>query len=142
MISQVKHKRVQVTTGSRKKQLKAVLQEMSDYFDSMKADGMAGSVEKDTFILVLDELLENARTHGNNEDPLKKIDIIIEFEAEYVTVTVKDEGEGVDPDCLPDPLSPECRLKRGGRGLYIISHMAELMYNGKGGVSAKLKHAE
>jgi anti-sigma regulatory factor (Ser/Thr protein kinase) len=59
-----------------------------------------------------------------------------------VTVTVKDEGEGVDPDCLPDPLSPECRLKRGGRGLYIISHMAELMYNGKGGVSAKLKQAE
>ena len=115
---------------------------MSDYFDSMKADGMAGSVEKDTFILVLDELLENARTHGNNEDPRKSIDITIQFATRHVNITVKDEGEGVDPDCLPDPLSPECRLKRGGRGLYILRHLAELTYNGNGGVTAILKKAE
>ena len=33
---------------------------------------------------------------------------------------VSDQGEGFDPDALPDPLAPENLLKDSGRGIFFM----------------------
>jgi serine/threonine-protein kinase RsbW len=37
-----------------------------------------------------------------------------------LTVRVRDQGEGFDPDTLADPLAPENLLKASGRGIFLI----------------------
>ncbi len=37
-----------------------------------------------------------------------------------LTVAVRDEGPGLDPATLPDPLAPENLLKESGRGIFLI----------------------
>ncbi len=37
-----------------------------------------------------------------------------------MTVSVRDEGLGLDPTGLPNPLAPENLLKQSGRGIFLI----------------------
>ena len=37
-----------------------------------------------------------------------------------MTITIRDEGEGFDPDEVPDPTAPENLLKASGRGMLLI----------------------
>lgn len=70
------------------------------------------------------ESVINAITHGNRNDVSKHV--IVEFStgsSGYVpelSILVRDEGEGFDPDLLPDPLAPENMLKSSGRGVFLI----------------------
>ena len=43
--------------------------------------------------------------------------------------TITDEGKGLDPDTLPDPLAPENLLRGTGRGIFLIrSFMDEVHF--------------
>ena len=45
-----------------------------------------------------------------------------------LVITIKDEGKGLDPDKIPDPLAPENLLKTSGRGIFLIrSFMDEVV---------------
>ena len=48
--------------------------------------------------------------------------MIVSFDttASTLTVAVRDEGPGLDPATLPDPLAPENLLKQSGRGIFLI----------------------
>ena len=37
-----------------------------------------------------------------------------------LVITVGDEGKGLDPEKIPDPLAPENLLKQSGRGIFLI----------------------
>ena len=62
----------------------------------------------------------NAIRHGNCFDPGKKVAILFEVGKEELTIQVTDEGQGFDPQTLPDPLAPENLLKSSGRGIFYI----------------------
>lgn len=80
-----------------------------------------------------EEALRNAMVHGNKSDPDKKVLIEAEVGENSVTISVEDEGEGFDPDMLPDPTEDENLLKEGGRGVYLINHlMDEVKYENHG----------
>lgn len=69
------------------------------------------------------ECVTNAIKHGNQNDRSKHV--IVEFEAAAngvpeLAITVRDQGEGFDPDALPDPLAPENLLSASGRGIFLI----------------------
>jgi serine/threonine-protein kinase RsbW len=70
------------------------------------------------------ESVINAIKHGNRHDPQKVV--VVEFDLgptdppEELTVSVCDQGEGFDPDALPDPLAPENLLKSSGRGIFFM----------------------
>jgi serine/threonine-protein kinase RsbW len=70
------------------------------------------------------ESVINAIKHGNRNDKGKFV--FVEFTSrpagcvtEFV-VRVRDQGEGFDPETLPDPLAPENLMKASGRGIFFM----------------------
>ena len=75
------------------------------------------------------EAAVNAVMHGNRQDAAKKIDLSLELTGNALIICVADQGEGFDPDSLPDPLAPENILRGSGRGIFLIrTFMDELKF--------------
>jgi serine/threonine-protein kinase RsbW len=75
------------------------------------------------------ESVINAIKHGNGNDERKRV--FVEFtplhEDAGLTIRVRDEGPGFDPEGLPDPLAPENMLKSSGRGIFLIRNFMDEM---------------
>ncbi len=77
------------------------------------------------------ESVANAIKHGNQGDADKKV--FVDFSATFgaapaLSITVRDQGAGFDPDAVADPLAPENLLKGSGRGIFLIrSFMDEVV---------------
>jgi serine/threonine-protein kinase RsbW len=79
------------------------------------------------------EALANAVIYGNDSDPERMVRIEVEIDHVRVEVCVIDEGDGFDPESVPDPTTPENLLATGGRGVFLIRHlMDEMEYNQRG----------
>jgi serine/threonine-protein kinase RsbW len=77
--------------------------------------------------------VNNAILHGNKLNPEKIVDIEISFESEILNIKVTDEGPGFRPDKVPDPTTPENIEELNGRGIYLMSHLADkIEYSEKG----------
>lgn len=75
------------------------------------------------------EAAVNAVLHGNDYDPAKQVDVSLENTGSALVFVIADEGKGVDPDTLPDPLAPENLLRGTGRGIFLIrSFMDEVHF--------------
>lgn len=66
------------------------------------------------------EAAVNAVLHGNAYNPAKQITATFEATSDSMVVRISDQGAGVDPDKLPDPLAPENILRGSGRGIFLI----------------------
>ena len=77
------------------------------------------------------ESVANAIKHGNKNDADKKV--FVEFDGTFnaareLSIRVRDQGEGFDPEDVADPLAPENLLKGSGRGIFLIrSFMDEMV---------------
>jgi serine/threonine-protein kinase RsbW len=79
------------------------------------------------------EAVNNAITHGNKANPQKLVDVEIEFENNEIRITVTDEGEGFNPEKIPDPTMPENIEELSGRGVFLMKKLADsIKFNGKG----------
>jgi serine/threonine-protein kinase RsbW len=84
------------------------------------------------------EAVNNAILHGNKSDPGKAVDIEISFESDELNIRVTDEGPGFRPDKVPDPTTPENIEELNGRGIYLMSHLADKIEYSKKGNSVKM----
>jgi len=66
------------------------------------------------------EAAVNAVLHGNGYDPNKKFFIAYEMTPKGMVITVTDQGKGLDPQSIPDPLAPDNLMKPSGRGIFLI----------------------
>jgi serine/threonine-protein kinase RsbW len=78
------------------------------------------SDETQRIAMAVREAAVNAVLHGNAYDPRKKVHIAFETAKDILTVTIRDEGKGLQNDDIPDPLAPENLLKQSGRGIFLI----------------------
>lgn len=75
------------------------------------------------------ESVINAIKHGNRNDVAKRV--FVEFETATkadvpeMTIRVRDQGEGFDPDTVANPLDTENLLKSSGRGIFLIRSFME-----------------
>jgi len=74
------------------------------------------------------ESVINAIKHGNRNDASKHV--FVEFETANtsvpeLTIRVRDQGEGFDPETVADPLAPENLLKSSGRGIFLIRNFMD-----------------
>ncbi len=70
--------------------------------------------------LVAREAAVNAVLHGNHGDLSKHVQATFELTAEELRIVIADEGAGLDPATLPDPLAPENLLRSSGRGVFLM----------------------
>jgi serine/threonine-protein kinase RsbW len=66
------------------------------------------------------EATVNAVLHGNQYDPKKKVRVSFENSERSLVIRIADEGSGLNPDSIPDPLAPENLLKTSGRGIFLV----------------------
>lgn len=85
----------------------------------------------------------NAIKHGNKNDPNKKVHFEFGISPDKLTITVRDEGEGFNPDEIGDPLDPENLLRPSGRGIFLMrTFMDEVRYNETGTEVTMIKYRE
>jgi len=83
--------------------------------------------------LAVEEALTNALSHGNRKDTEKKIEVEYCVDSDKVEVSVGDEGEGFDPEAVPDPREGDNIYKNEGRGLLLMrSYMDVVEFNERG----------
>ena len=91
----------------------------------------AGLDEDERFhvAMAVREAAVNAVLHGNDYDPAKTITVSLENTGSSLVFSIADQGKGLDPDTLPDPLAPENLLRGTGRGIFLIkSFMDEVHF--------------
>lgn len=83
--------------------------------------------------LAVEEALMNAIKHGNQRDPEKSVSVEYHLNKTILRIVVEDEGEGFDPNDVPDPTLEENLELPSGRGLMLMkTFMTAVDYNEKG----------
>jgi serine/threonine-protein kinase RsbW len=79
------------------------------------------------------EALANAVVRGNREDPSKVVNVDAELRSDAIVIRVTDEGDGFDPERVPDPLAPDQLADTRGRGLFLIRKLVDdVRFNERG----------
>ena len=89
-------------------------------------------------LISLTEAVNNAILHGNKADENKEVTINMIEESKGVAISVSDEGNGFDPTDIPDPTAPENLECCGGRGVYIMSALADRISFKNNGSTVKM----
>lgn len=83
--------------------------------------------------LSLEEAMMNGFRHGNLADPSKFVEVRWRIDSNSANFHVIDEGEGFDPEAVPDPTLDENLEIPSGRGLMLIrAYMSDARYHDPG----------
>ncbi len=97
------------------------------------ASGLPPATARFKLRVALSEALANAIIYGNRNDSEKSVEVRVVVTPQMVSVHVSDEGDGFDPDQVPNPTLPEGLEQTSGRGLFLIREMVdEVRFNEKG----------
>ena len=66
------------------------------------------------------EAVTNAVVHGNEQDEQKAVELTLKSSPEAVEISVHDQGQGFNPEEVPDPTESENILKTSGRGIFFM----------------------
>ncbi len=92
-------------------------------------------------LVAITEAVSNAIVHGNKQDISKRVHLLLERlpGTPWVRVLVEDEGEGFDPNSIPDPTTDERLMAESGRGVFLMRAFADEVNYQKGGRCVELK---
>lgn len=99
--------------------------------------------ERDVFgvRLAIEEALVNAIKHGNRMDPTKTVRITCQIARHKVRIEIQDQGEGFQPEEIPDPTADENLERPCGRGIMLMrAFMSSIVYNESGNCVILEKH--
>lgn len=84
-----------------------------------------GDTRYNKLLVATTEAVNNGIIHGNKRDPQKKVTLTIEVNSLTLIVRVQDEGPGVDPSTIPDPLAEENLMRENGRGVFLMRSLMD-----------------
>jgi len=90
-------------------------------------------------LVCLTEAVNNAILHGNGSDPGKQVTIRIHAKNNTLFCCVEDEGCGFDFNGLPDPTDPEHIEEIGGRGVFLMKQLSDLVIFSNDGSSVEIQ---
>jgi serine/threonine-protein kinase RsbW len=91
-------------------------------------------------MLAVSEAATNAILHGNKLEASKKVSLeAFQSEENRLIFEVKDEGNGFDPQTLPDPLDDNNLLKTSGRGVFLMKEYADEVQYAENGTKLILR---
>ncbi|MCB2410372.1 ATP-binding protein [Hymenobacter lucidus] len=89
-------------------------------------------------MVAVTEAVNNAIRHGNKFDKDRNVYLSLYVDKDRVKFEVEDEGEGFDYTDLLDPTAPENLENPGGRGIFLIRHLADEVEFTKDGRNVQL----
>jgi serine/threonine-protein kinase RsbW len=90
--------------------------------------------------LGLREALGNAVIHGNGMDAHKLVQVRCQCElGKGVSITVTDQGQGFDPQAVPDPLAVERLEAEHGRGIHLMKLAMDEVSFARGGTEVHMR---
>lgn len=87
------------------------------------------------------EAVTNAVMHGNSQDEGKSVEVTFDDSPGELTITVRDEGTGFDPERVADPTAEQNLLKTSGRGILFMRNFmdaVEYARHPKGGTIVRM----
>lgn len=107
--------------------------EVENLIESLLDQGKISDAVYGNVIVALTEATLNGIKHGNKEDVSKSVSISCTIATDNINFIIEDEGFGFDYQNLPDPTDPENLEKVNGRGIFIISNLADKLEFEKNG---------
>jgi len=96
--------------------------------------------EEEFVELALREALSNAMLHGNHLDARKLVHVCCRCDCDRgLSVVVRDQGQGFDPDEAPDPLSFENLRSEHGRGIHLMKLAMDDVSFQRGGTEVHMR---
>jgi len=81
--------------------------------------------DRDNLAIAITEMVNNAIIHGNKFDQAKKVVVSFYYDKGSLSVYIKDNGTGFDPNNVGNPLDPENLMKESGRGIFILKSIMD-----------------
>lgn len=106
----------------------------STYDEVEKLEGFLNSLQEELdfnnemyarLMLTVSEAVTNGIVHGNKLDESKKVHVRADVDDTYLYVITEDDGDGFNPEDVPDPLAEENLLKPSGRGIFLMDEHAD-----------------
>ncbi|HEU4366200.1 MAG TPA: ATP-binding protein [Candidatus Krumholzibacteria bacterium] len=89
--------------------------------------------------LACDEAITNAIVHGNESDPVRKVNIQIYVSPNRFRIRVRDEGKGFKLEEVSNPTRGEALLRASGRGVYLMRNIMDVVEFKEGGRVVELE---
>ena len=105
------------------RELESTLESVDSAEQIVMAESKALGLDEDDLYRVgiaIRECMVDAVVHGNRYNSRKKVYLKVERTADRLTIVVGDEGDGFDPNAVPDPLAGENLLRGSGRGVMLM----------------------
>ena len=86
------------------------------------------NVHEDSYgniLIAVTEAVNNAICHGNRLDPDKSVKFFYETKDLNLCFVIEDEGDGFNPDTLPDPTDPNNLNSPNGRGVFLMKKLSD-----------------
>jgi len=120
----------------------AIVEVYQQIVPGLKANNFS---EEDIFAvhLAVEEAFINAVKHGNKMEPSKAVKIDYAIESDKIEICMTDEGNGFDPEVIPDPRYGDNLYKPAGRGMLLMrSFMDVVEYNKQGNSVRMIRYRE
>jgi len=93
--------------------------------DKLAAEAGLDEDERSHVTMAVREAAINAVLHGNEYDPARQIAVALENTGKALVFTIADQGDGFNPESVPDPLAPENLMRGTGRGIFLIRSLMD-----------------
>lgn len=84
------------------------------------------------------EGVNNAIVHGNKFDERKFVIVNIKIFKTKVCISITDQGNGFDPNSIPDPTIPENIENISGRGVFLMKKLSDEIEFENNGTTVKM----
>jgi len=98
---------------------------IESFIDNAKEKYKISSDLYGNIMVATTEAVNNAILHGNKSNEKKNVSIKLELLEKKLIFTVEDKGRGFDYNNIADPTDPANLERIGGRGIFLIKHLAD-----------------
>jgi serine/threonine-protein kinase RsbW len=99
--------------------------EVEEAADHLATEAVLDEDQRFHIGMAVREAAINAVLHGNEYDPTRQIDVSLENTGKDLVFVIADQGQGFNPDKVPDPLASENLLRGTGRGIFLIRSLMD-----------------
>ena len=101
------------------------INQLENYVQEVVTQVGMGSNKFADILISLTEAVNNAMIHGNKHCEEKNVLIRCKGQKTGIAFLVKDEGDGFNPSEVPNPTDENLLDCCGGRGVYIMTQLAD-----------------